>query len=259
MCANWGDIKGKIVAVKLLSQRAPAHLIDQLKNEIKVLEKCNHPNVIRIYDWFEDGEFVGYAMEYAPYGTLEDFIERNGIVSIHESLIVLKQLALGIHEIHSQGYIHRDLKPQNVFLTKEGTIKVGDLGIALHQSHAAKISIDEITGTVDFLSPEYVSKGICDVRADIYAWGSIAYLFLTGMLPFKEESIIETLLKKASTDPIYISSFREDIPHDVSRLIMRAIARDPETRFQSTFEVIRDIDEAISQTEIGSKPQKLVA
>lgn len=241
--ATWGEHRGKIVALKVTESRNnPAYTQEQLIREIKILSKITHPNIIQAYDWFEDEIFLAYSMEYVEGGTLDRILQHSPEFSISWSVNLLSQLALGLREIHRHGIIHRDIKPQNLLVTANNQLKIADFGIAVRRNSSKSEDTEQITGTIDFVSPEYIRSGTYDHRSDIYAWGVLAYLMLTGHVPFEDASIVDALTRKATEDPISPRSHRLDIPESLCHLILHALTRNPEDRIQSCDELLSSLE-----------------
>lgn len=249
--STWGETRGRFVALKVtVSDAQAASMQEQLIKEIKILSKIVHPNIIQAFDWFQDDSFLAYSMEYVEGGTLDTILENSSGRSVQWSLNLLSQLAGALHEIHRAGIIHRDIKPQNILVTANNELKVADFGIAVRLHSKRKDNTEQITGTIDFVSPEYIKNGIFDQRSDIYAWGVIAYLMLTGHVPFEDESIVDALAKKVTQDPPSPQNYRSHISNELSALILKALARNPKDRFQTCDELI----EALGH--FGVKPRK---
>ena len=189
-------------------------------------------------------------MEYLNSGTLSDVLERNGMPQMKIALDWLTQIARGLKAIHDAGVIHRDIKPENILFDRNGRIKISDFGIST-DNETPDFPVDSLTGTINFLCPEYISKGVCDHRGDIYAWGVTAYLLLTGRLPFKGESLIETLSQRVTEDPLPPNKLNLNIPRPVSDLILKALQRNPEKRVKDLAVVLNILDEfAAGEEEI---------
>ena len=237
--STWGETRGQILALKVMSAGSHAAASEaQLIQEIRLLAKLNSPHVVRAYDWFKDDNFIAYSMEYLGGGCLERKLLSAHKHSLTDIIELIEPIALGLQDIHRVGIIHRDIKPQNILLSVEGRIKIADFGIAVRKNTAYKELDNQINGTVDFLSPETILDGTYDQRSDIYAWGTLAYLALTGRLPFEDPSIVEAMTRKASIDPASPREHRLDIPEWLEKVVLSAIARNPENRFQTTEELL---------------------
>lgn len=245
LCANLaaGD---KPAALKVLATEAEknADLAAAFRRELELSCRVAHPNVAAGSDFYQDEEFTAFAMEYVGGGTLADAMERKKFTA-KESLKLLFQLAAGLQALHSRGIIHRDLKPENALINAEGLVKIADFGIASYQGAEDPEMRDRIVGTMDYLSPEYIAHGAYDHRADIYALGVIGYELITGKLPYSGGSILDSLMRRVQTDPPAPNELAADCSPELGALIMKAIKRSPDERYQYTAELLRDIGRLI--------------
>jgi len=238
------DLQGHLVAIKVLFPEVAQDKVAaaRFRNEIFASYGVSHQNVVRAYDYIRDGDLVGYTMEYVGGGDLADRISNpEEKVSIEEILDILSQMCLGVQAIHDVGIVHRDLKPENILLGKEGQVKIADFGIA-RTGHGPKLTEHGgVVGTIDYVSPEYMLNSHVDWRSDIYAIGILAYEMIAGESPFRGDSVYATMTKRLKSDPAPPSTSREDCPPELDRIVLKAMARDPETRYQSTLEMYRDL------------------
>jgi len=238
------DLQGHLVAIKVLFPEVAQDKVAaaRFRNEIFASYGVSHQNVVRAYDYIRDGDLVGYTMEYVGGGDLADRISNpDDKVSIEDILDILSQMCLGVQAIHDAGIVHRDLKPENILLSKDGQVKIADFGIA-RTGHGPKLTEHGgVVGTIDYVSPEYMLNSHVDWRSDIYAIGILAYEMIAGESPFRGDSVYATMTKRLKSDPAPPSGSREDCPPELDRIILKAMARDPETRYQSTLEMYRDL------------------
>lgn len=254
----------RMVALKVLYTPAlfEPHLREAFQREVRMLRSVSHANVIRGEEYFSDNDFTAFTMEYLDGGTLRDFIVKNPKPALAEIASILKQLAHGILAIHKLGIIHRDLKPENILVDSTGLLKIADFGIAVtyealsHSSSSHSVVKDQIVGTINYLSPEYVERGEFDQRSDIYAFGVIAYELMTGKLPFYGDSLIDTLTSRVKFDPISPREVRSEIPRVLSDLALRCMKRRPAQRYLTMHEVIKQLEIAES---IMNAPESKVA
>jgi len=232
--------------------------IARFEREAQSAASIQHPNTVSVTDFGETPEGVFYlVMEYVEGETLHRLLRREGTLSVPRAVKLLRQIADGVEAAHDAGILHRDLKPANIFIMSKGRtnddgfIKVGDFGLAkiVHQT-ATDIKSDVtpssrgIIGTPEFMAPEQMQPELgVDVRADIYALGTIAYLMLGGRTPFTGD-LMQLVMQKIMHPPPPLSTLRTDIPSDVERVIMRSVETDPNKRPATVMEWITDLEKA---------------
>lgn len=236
---TWGEHRGQTLALKVTSIGTENEVSeDQINREIKVLSKLDSEHIIKAFDWFQDDEFLAYSMEYVDGGTLESYCLNSYKQPVDWAISLLAQVAIGLRDIHQAGIIHRDIKPQNILISKDGIVKIADFGISVRANSRRKLTSEQLTGTVDYVSPEYIRHGIYNVRSDIYALGTLGYQLLTGHVPFEDESIVDALARKASQEALTPRKFRLDIPKYLESIILKCIKLDPNDRYQSIDEIL---------------------
>lgn len=237
------ELSGHLVAMKVLFSEVARDEVAsaRFRNEIVASYGVNHPNVVRAYEYFRDGDLVAFTMEYVGGGDLADLIGLDEKISVPQIILMLKQMCGGVQAIHDAGIIHRDLKPENILLTENGDIKITDFGIARTGSGQKLTEHGGVVGTIDYVSPEYLEKGQVDFRSDIYALGILGYEMLTGESPFKGNSVIETMTMRLKTDPATPQRLRPDCPKALADIILHAMRRNPEDRYQRAEEMYDDL------------------
>ncbi|MCB0322637.1 MAG: serine/threonine protein kinase [Bdellovibrionales bacterium] len=238
------ELAGHIVAMKVLFAEVARDEVAaaRFRNEIVASYGVSHPNVVRAYEYFRDGDLIAFTMEYIGGGDLADRISSDDEIPIDEIVMMLCQMASGVQAIHDAGIIHRDLKPENILITSQGDIKITDFGIARTGTGPKLTEHGGVVGTIDYVSPEYLERGQVDRRSDIYALGVLAYEMITSVSPFKGKSVIETMTMRLRTDPEPPHHLRLDCPVALSTIILKAMARDPEERYQQAREMLEDLD-----------------
>jgi serine/threonine protein kinase len=237
------ELSGHLVAIKVLFPEVAQDNVAaaRFRNEIVASYGVSHPNVVRAYEYFRDGDLVAYTMEYVGGGDLAERLSGGEPIAIPEVIRLLTQIAAGVQAIHDANIVHRDLKPENILLSATGEVKITDFGIA-RTGHGPKLTEHGgVVGTIDYVSPEYLEKGVVDARSDIYAVGVLAYEMLTGESPFRGDSVIATMTMRLRSDPKPPSTQRQDCPPELDRVILRALERDPEQRYQSMLEMFCDL------------------
>ena len=250
------ELSGHMVAVKVLFPEVAQDKIaaQRFRNEIFAAYGVSHPNVVRAYEYLRDGDLVAYTMEYVGGGDLADRLERAEPMPIHDVISILSQMAAGVQAIHDARIVHRDLKPENILLTKDGVVKIADFGIA-RVGHGPKLTEHGgVVGTIDYVSPEYMLNSQVDWRSDIYAMGILGYEMVTGHSPFRGDSVYATMTKRLKSDPEAPSKFRSDCPPELERIILKAMARDPEQRYQAAAEMFHELRKLLPDEHVHGTP-----
>src|SRR5579875_500673 len=233
---------GRHVALKLLNARH-AHdeqFVERFRREAQSAAGLNHPNIVSIFDrgYAEDTYYI--AMEYLDGRTLKELIVRNGPTPIPIAIDYARQVLAAIAFAHRHGVVHRDIKPHNVVVGKDGRLKVTDFGIA--RSGASQMTeAGSIVGTAQYLSPEQARGAPVDPRSDLYSLGIVLYEMLTGKVPFTGDTPVEIAMKHLSQVPEPPSELRPEVPHDLDAIVMRALAKDPDQRYASAEEMDADL------------------
>jgi len=233
---------GRHVAVKVLLQRYlddPA-FVERFRREAKAAAGLNQQNLVSIYDWGEvDGTYY-IVMEYVEGETLKDLIRRRGRLSGNEAVAVGMQLLAAVEFAHRSGIVHRDIKPQNVMIDRDGTIKVMDFGIA-RAGDSGMTEAGSILGTAQYLAPEQAKGYQVDERSDLYSVGVVLYEMLTGTVPFKGDSAVTVALKHVNEVPAEPAELVPGMPYALNQIVLKAMAKDPAYRYQTAAEFARDL------------------
>jgi len=229
------------VAVKILKEEFAADTVSVQRfiNESKAVSMLSHTNIVKIYDISVKGEHKYIVMEYIDGITLKNYMERKGALSTKETISYAIQILRALEHAHLNGIIHRDIKPQNIMLLKNGQIKVTDFGIAKLPDAKTLTATDKAIGTVYYISPEQAAgeKGI-DRRADLYSVGVMMYEMLTGKLPFNGENPVSIALKQINEDPKIPTEIVSTIPKGLEQIVLFAMEKDKEKRFQTATQMI---------------------
>jgi beta-lactam-binding protein with PASTA domain/predicted Ser/Thr protein kinase len=233
---------GRRLAIKILNDRH-AHddqFVERFRREAKNAAGLSHPNIVAIYD---RGEFDGtyyIAMEYLEGRTLKELIVRNGPTPVPIAIDYTRQILSAVAFAHRNGVVHRDIKPHNIVVGRDGRLKVTDFGIA--RSGASQMTeAGSIIGTAQYLSPEQARGAHVDQRSDLYSVGIVLYEMLTGEVPFTGDTPVEIAMKHLSTVPSPPSELNDTVPHDLDAIVLRALAKEPEQRYQSSEEMDADL------------------
>lgn len=246
------ELQGNLVAAKVLFHEVASDKIAaaRFKNEILASYDISHPNVVRAYEFIRDGDLIAYTMEYVGGGDLADRLGASELESIPEAVRLLLQMAAGVQAIHDAGIVHRDLKPENILLSKEKAVKIADFGIARTKNGPKLTEHGGVVGTIEYVAPEYMLRSQVDWRSDIYALGILAFELLTGEPPFKGDSPYDAITKRLQTDAESPSKHRIECPAELDRVILKALERDPEKRYQSATELFYDLTDAAETAKI---------
>jgi eukaryotic-like serine/threonine-protein kinase len=233
---------GRRVAIKILNDRH-AHddqFVERFRREAKNAAGLSHPSIVSIYDRGESEGTYYIAMEYLEGRTLKELIVRNGPTPVPIAIDYGRQILSAVAFAHRNGVVHRDIKPHNIVVGRDGRLKVTDFGIA--RSGASQMTeAGSIIGTAQYLSPEQARGVHVDQRSDIYSVGVVMYEMLTGEVPFSGDTPVEIAMKHLSTTPSPPSELNDKVPHDLDAIVLRALAKEPEQRYQSSEEMDADL------------------
>ena len=233
----------EVVALKLLKPEIASDLevIERFRNEIKLARQVSHRHVCRMYDLGEEWLSIYISMEYVPGEDLKSFIRRSGHLNEAKAVGLAKQIAEGLAEAHRIGVVHRDLKPQNIMIDRDGNAKIMDFGIArsLHTRGATGTGV--IIGTPEYMAPEQAEGRDIDHRVDIYALGAILFEMVTGRVPFEGETPLSIVLKHRSEPPADPHDINAQISAGLSRIVLKCLAKKREDRYASAADVLEDL------------------
>ncbi|MGD8535181.1 MAG: protein kinase [Candidatus Aminicenantes bacterium] len=231
------------VALKLLNPEVSSDLktIERFRNELKLARKISHKNVCRMYDMNEEKGTQYITMEYVSGEDLKGTIVRVGHLSIGKSISMAKQICEGLLEAHRLGVIHRDLKPQNIMVDKEGDVRIMDFGIARSLKKKGLTGTGIIIGTPEYMSPEQAEMREVDQRSDVYSLGTILYEMVTGRVPFEGETPLSVAMKHKSEQPSDPRELNAQIPEALSRVILKCMEKKRENRYQGAEELLSEL------------------
>jgi len=241
------------VALKLIRPEiADSKTIERFGNELKMARKISHKNVCRMYHLSEESGTHYITMEYVPGETLKGMIRMTKQLSVGTAVSIAKQVCEGLGEAHRLGVVHRDLKPQNIMIDKQGNARIMDFGIARSLESKGTTRPGVMIGTPEYMSPEQTEFSEVDQRSDIYSLGIILFEMLTGRTPFEGETPISVAMKHKSEKPPDPVKFNPQIPEGLSQVILTCLEKDREKRFQSVAKLLADLnalEEGLPTTE----------
>ncbi|QDI90564.1 Stk1 family PASTA domain-containing Ser/Thr kinase [Salicibibacter halophilus] len=244
------------VAVKVLQ---PQHVDDdafvrRFRREAEAATSLVHTNIVDIYDLGENDGIFYIVMEYMRNNTLKDKIVNEGALPFPEAMRIFSELTSAIAYAHEQGIIHRDIKPQNILLDEDGTVKVTDFGIARASSAATITQTNSVLGSVHYMSPEQARAGTLTTKTDIYAIGVTLFEMVTGLLPFNADSAVSIALKHLQDPFPNAKDLRSDLPESVNNIIRKATAKDPLQRYENVEKMYVDGETALSPERFNEAP-----
>ena len=207
--------------------------VERFKREAQTAANLNHPNIVQIFDW-GIGDEPFFVMEYIEGSTLTSIISKKKTLSISDILFIGAQVSSGLQAAHSQGLVHRDIKPGNIMITPEGKVKVTDFGIVSLQNEESDITkTGSILGTASYISPEQAQGKPVSKESDLYSLGTVLYELITGRPPFEGETPIATATKHITDKPEKLSVYRQNIPKGVENAILKLLHKYPKDRFKN--------------------------
>ena len=233
---------GRRVAIKILNDRHAAddQFVERFRREAKNAAGLSHPNIVSIYDRGTAEGTYYIAMEFLDGRSLKEMIIGRGPAPIKTAIDYARQILAAVGFAHRNGIVHRDIKPHNVLVSPEGRLKVTDFGIA--RSGASQMTeVGSIIGTAQYLSPEQARGSPVDQTSDLYSVGVVLYEMLTGQVPFTGDTPLEIAMKHLSAVPTPPSELRPEVPHDLDLIVLRALAKNPDERYQTADEFDRDL------------------
>ena len=236
-------ILNRIVAIKILREKLSndAMTLVRFQREASAASRLSHPNVVDIYDVGESEDMHYIVMEYIRGRTLKQMIAQRGSLSVSESIHIMMQLTSAISHAHSHHIIHRDIKPQNVLVKDDGTVKITDFGIAIANDAVQLTLNNAVMGSAHYLAPETAQGKDASEQVDIYSLGIVFYELLTGSVPFSGKTPTEIAVKHLRQPIPYVRDFNQQIPQSVENIILKATAKNPEQRYKSADLMLEDL------------------
>ena len=248
-------ILNREVAIKILRSELCADPVSvvRFEREAQAATTLSHPNIVEIYDV---GEYKGHryiVMEYVPGRTLKQVIRSRGSLEPDEAIDIEKQLVSAVSEAHHKGIIHRDIKPQNIIVKSDGSIKILDFGIAIAKGNIQVTQANNVMGSVHYLAPELAKGKPASVQSDIYALGIVLFEMLSGDVPFKADSAVQVALMQMRNEMPSIRTINPSIPQSIENIITRATAKDPSKRYSSCVDMLDDLRTCFRRDRINER------
>lgn len=242
-------VLNRYVAVKVLKKefREDENFVKKFRSEAQAAAGLTHANIVNVYDVAEERGLYYIVMELVEGITLKEYIQKKGKLTQKEVIGIAMQVCSGIDAAHSNNIIHRDIKPQNIIISKEGKVKVTDFGIA--KATSSNTISTNVMGSVHYTSPEQARGGFSDAKSDIYSLGITMYEMITGQLPFDGDSTVSIALKHLQEDITPPSEIVDDIPYSLEQIILKCTQKSPDRRYASVAMLARDLKRSIQDPD----------
>lgn len=250
-------ITDKDIAIKIIKEETMKNPLNltRFEREARAAASLKHQNIVQVYNLgtFENRPYM--VTELIQGKTLKDSLNLRGKFSFLEACDIMYQLCSAVYYAHQHGVIHRDIKPQNVFITPDGTIKLGDFGIATFQNSAHITRSDVVVGSVHYLAPEISKGNPASTQSDIYSLGITFFELITGRVPFDDESAVTVALKHIKDKFPSIKKFNPKTPALIEKIIYKACAKSPYDRYRSALDMRKDIERILQNPDLIKEKQ----
>lgn len=242
---------GRVVAVKVMLPQfaADPSFTQRFRQEAAAAANLQSPYIVNVYDWGQDDETYYIVMEFVRGSDLKTAIQQRGAINQRKAAEIGSQVCQALTVAHNQDIIHRDIKPQNIMVLRDGSVKVADFGIAC-LANSANTLTQEALGSVHYMSPEQARGDRTDARSDIYSAGVVLYEMLTGRLPFEGDNAVSVAIQHLSSVPLSPREINPDVPEALELICMKAMASDLEKRYASADEMLADLEEFRKNPEV---------
>ncbi len=252
----WDKIKKRTVAVKVLrpEYEQDEEFVRRFSREAEAAAKMSHENIVNLLDVGKDNDMRYIVMEYVPGKTLKDLIREQGRIAPETAVRMVIRILAAVDHAHKNGIVHRDIKPQNILVNKDGKVKVADFGIArLKTAQTTRVDDKQNSalGSVHYFSPEQASGEVADEKSDLYSVGVVLYEMLTGQVPFDGDTAVSVALKHVSEEPRSMRDRAPNISRALDEVVMRALAKDSARRYQTAAEFAGDLRKAVVRPRGG--------
>ena len=248
-------ILDRLVAIKVLRLdfRQNDDAMRRFRREALSATQLTHPNIVGVYDVGQSQEMNYIVMEYVEGTDLKDYVRQRGALHPIEAVRIMMQIVSAIAAAHQNRIIHRDIKPQNILIDREGNVKITDFGIAVALSDTSLTQTNTLLGSVHYLSPEQARGGMATIQTDIYALGIVLYELLTGRVPLDGESAVSIALKHFQEPLPPVMNPSVMIPQSLENIVLKATAKDPMNRYRSCYEMFQDLKTCLDSTRLYEK------
>jgi serine/threonine protein kinase len=245
------NVLNRFVAVKILRDEFTTddEFIKRFRSEAQAVASLNHPNIVGVYDVGNEGNLYYIVMELVQGKTLKEVIAEEGKLSWKWSINVAIQIASALETAHKNNIVHRDIKPHNIIITEEGVAKVTDFGIAKAVSNSTITAFGTTIGSVHYFSPEHARGGFTDAKSDLYSLGVVMYEMVTGKVPFDADTPVSIALMHMQEKAIEPAILNTTIPNSVNKIIIKAMQKDANLRYQSASEMLKDLNMALKNPD----------
>lgn len=235
----------RFVAIKVLKEefRENEGFVKKFKEEAQAAAGLAHPNIVNVYDVGDENGIYYIVMELVEGITLKNYIERKGRLTIKEATSIAIQVSAGLEAAHDNHIVHRDIKPQNIIISREGKVKVTDFGIA--KATTSQTTTSTAMGSVHYASPEQARGGYVDSRSDIYSLGVVLYEMVTGRVPFDGETAVTVAVKHLQEEVVPPSTYCKEIPFSLEQIIRKCMEKSPDRRYQDIGDLLADLKQSL--------------
>ena len=235
----------RMVAMKILRQEFAENenFVSKFRTEAQAAAGLMHPNIVNVYDVGDENGVYYIVMELVDGITLKKYIEEKNRLTVREAVSITIQVAMGLEAAHRNNVIHRDIKPQNIMISREGKVKVTDFGIA--KAATSNTITSNVMGSVHYTSPEQARGGYSDAKSDIYSLGVTLFEMLTGRVPFNGDTTVAIAIKHIQEPIPSVRKYVPDIPLSVEKIVLKCCQKSPDRRYQSASELIRDLKQSL--------------
>ena len=253
---GFDPVLHRTVAIKvLLPQFArDAGFVARFRREAQAAARLNQPTIVGVYDTGSDGDRQYIVMEFVEGRTLADFLASGRRPTMVQAVELTRKIAEALASAHAQGIVHRDIKPGNVMVTRDGFVKVMDFGIARMQTDVTAPQTSSVIGTPTYLSPEQAQGQAVDARSDIYSLGCVLYELLAGRPPFTGDTPVAIAYKQVNEAPVPPSAHNPDVPPKLDAVVMKCLAKNPANRYQSAEELAADLERVKQGQDVEATP-----